>query len=544
MKKNNFKIKYMVAGLVALFMTSSCVGDLDVTPINPQVTQVFNQDQVFAKVYASFSLTGQEGPAGNGDVEGLDEGRFSLIRCLWNCNELSTDEALCSWGDAEVTDLNKNTWTASNQAFDGLYARLYFVVTISNHFMEQTEGKSDDVTLKQRAEVRFLRALAYYYLMDNFGNVPFTEKISSVAPKQIKRKDLFKWIESELKACEPDMYEPRTAPYYRVDKVANWLLMSRLYLNGEVYTSVPATDASAAVPGDTYWDEAAVYAKKVIDSSYELAPVFRHLFMGDNAGTIDGSDVNKASQEIIFPFAADGVKTQSWGNSMFLIASTHVAGMPEWGTTEGWGGNRVRPGIVKVFFPGTILVSSKKDLTTGLTSTYRDYRALFYGDTDRTLSIPNIGKFKEGYSVIKYSNARVDGLTPHDPKYVDMDIPFMRKAEAYLTYAEAVLRGGAKIDAYEPLVAMNALRTRASAKLYTTVVLADVINERAREFFFEGHRRSDLIRFNMFGGNTGYTWEWKGGVQAGVDFPVEYNLFPIPANDLNANANLVQNPGY
>ncbi len=538
------KLKYILILLTGVFTITSCIDDLDVTPINPQVTQTFLQDDVFAKVYMSFSHTGQEGPSGKGDIEGLDEGRFSLVRCLWNCNELTTDEAICSWGDAEVIDLNKNSWSPNTQTFDGLYARLYFVVTISNHFLEQTVGMTDEKTTKQRAEVRFLRALAYYYLMDNFGNVPFIDKITDIAPKQMNRKDLFTWIESELKAIEPDMSEPRTGPYYRVDKAACWLLLSRMYLNGEVYTTVPASTGVTAVPGQTYWNEAASYAHKVISSSYSLSPVFKHLFMGDNAGPIDGSTVNTAHQEILFPFPADGIKTTSWGSSLFLIASTHTSGMAEWGTSEGWGGNRLRPTVTKTFFPGSILVSNKKDLTTGLTSTYKDERALIYGDADRTLSIPNIGKFKEGYSAIKFSNVRADGGLNKDPKYVDMDYPFMRKAEAYLIYAEAVLRGGTKVENYEALAAMNELRTRAKARVYTTVVLDDILKERVREFFMEGHRRTDLIRFNKFGGATGYTWEWKGGEQTGKDFPVEYNLFPLPTNDMNANPNLKQNPGY
>lgn len=541
MKMN--KLKYILILLTGVFTITSCINDLDVTPINPQVTQTFLQDDVFAKVYMSFSHTGQEGPSGKGDIEGLDEGRFSLVRCLWNCNELTTDEAICSWGDAEVIDLNKNSWSPNTQTFDGLYARLYFVVTISNHFLEQTVGMTDEKTTKQRAEVRFIRALAYYYLMDNFGNVPFIDKITDVAPQQMNRKDLFTWIESELKAIEPDMFEPRTGPYYRVDKAACWLLLSRMYLNGEVYTSVPASEGVTAVPGQTYWNEAASYAHKVISSSYSLSPVFKHLFMGDNAGPVDGSSVNAAHQEILFPFPADGIKTTSWGSSLFLIASTHTSGMAEWGTSEGWGGNRLRPTVTKTFFPGTIRVTNKKDLTTGSLST-KDERALIYGDVDRTLSIPNIGKFKEGYSAIKFSNVRADGGLTKDPKYVDMDYPFMRKAEAYLIYAEAVLRGGNKVENYEPLAAMNELRTRAKAITYTTVVLEDVLKERVREFFMEGHRRTDLIRFNKFGGATGYTWEWKGGVQEGKDFPAEYNLFPLPTNDMNANPNLKQNPGY
>lgn len=530
------RIKYNIAQLALLatvLLFNSCFSDLDVTPISPNVTQKFVQDEVFAKVYASFSHTGQEGPAGKGDIDGLDEGRFSLVRSLWNCNELSTDEAICSWGDNEVADLNKNTWTPANQATYAMYARLYFVITISNHFLEETLNKTDDATKKQRAEVRFLRALAYYYLLDGFGNVPFTDKISTEAPKQIKRKDLFYWIEKELKELEPDMFEPRTGPYYRVDKAACWLLLARLYLNGEVYTS-----------GTTFWNEAALYSHKVITSAYALSPTFKHLFMGDNAGVLDGSSVNLASQEIIFPFPADGVKTTSWGASLFLIASTHKEGMDNWGTTEGWAGNRLRPTVTRAFFPSTILVTNKKDLTTGIGSTYKDERALIYGFSDRTISISTIGIFTEGYSANKFSNVRADGGTTHDPRYVDMDYPFMRKAEANLIYAEAVLRGGAKQSGYEALTAMNELRTRAKAKLYTTVVLNDILNERVREFFMEGHRRTDLIRFNKFGGNTGYTWEWKGGEQAGKNFPAEYNLFPLPTNDLNANPNLVQNPGY
>jgi len=250
MKKLN--LKYVIVVLAATVSFSSCIDDLNVTPINPQVTQTFLQDDVFAKVYASFSHTGQEGPAGKGDIEGLDEGRFSLVRCLWNCNELTTDEAICSWGDAEVVDLNKNSWTPNTQAFDGLYARLYFVVTISNHFLEQTVGMTDEKTIKQRAEVRFLRAMAYYYLMDNFGNVPFIDIITDVAPQQIKRKDLFYWIENELKTIEPELYEPRQGPYYRIDKAGCWLLLARLYLNGEVYTAVPASTGVAAIAGQTF----------------------------------------------------------------------------------------------------------------------------------------------------------------------------------------------------------------------------------------------------------------------------------------------------
>lgn len=551
MKKNN--IIFLVVVLLTTIL-SSCVNDLNVTPINPQLTQTFNQDEVFAKVYASYALTGQEGPAGNSDIAGLDEGRFSIYRCLWNCNELASDEAICSWTDAEVVELNFQTWSPQSTITNGLYARLYFTVTISNHFLEQTVGMTDEKTLKQRAEVRFLRATAYYYLMDFFGNVPFTEVVSLTPPKQIKRADLFAYVEKELKTCAATMYAPKAAPYYRLDKTAAWLLLSRLYLNAEVYTSVPASPGVTAVAGTPRWTEAALYADSVIhQSGYTLCPVFKQLFMGDNAGTIDGSSVNKAPNEIIFPIAADGVKTQAWGTSLFLIASTHAANMKAWGTTEAWAGNRARATLIKKFFvPNAAgsgingFFSDGADLTTALTSSIKDARALFDKKSvsvNLVISTPSL--FPQGYQVIKFSNVRADGGTTHDPKYVDMDIPFMRAGEAYLTYAEAVTRlSSAQVGSYTALQAVNALRARAGATQFTSLTLPNIIDEWAREFFFEGRRRMDLIRFNMYGGATGYTWDWKANVAAGKDFPAEYNLFPLPAGDLNANTNLTQNPGY
>ncbi|MDD2799160.1 MAG: RagB/SusD family nutrient uptake outer membrane protein [Bacteroidales bacterium] len=532
MKYRNIKSILSIVSIALAVSMTSCVNDLNVQPIDPSVTQTFDQDGVFAKIYASLALSGQEGPSGNGDVAGIDEGTSNFARLIWNLNELTTDEGICSWGDPGIPEMNFNKWSSSHDQLKGLYGRLYFGVTICNHFLEQTTGKTDEKTVKQRAEARFMRALNYYYLMDMFANVPFTEVVSETPAPQIKRADLFTYLEKELKAIEPDMYAPRQAPYYRVDKAAAWLLLSRMYLNAEVYT------------GTARWDDAAIYAKKVKDDSgYTLCPTFRHLFMADNAGTIDGSSVNLAPNEIIFPIAADGVKTKSWGASLFLIASTHTTGMQAWGTTAGWGGNRARQTLVKKFFPGSIFVNDKKDLTTSKLTSTKDARALFYGDVDRTLAISNAAFFKEGYSVIKFSNLRADGGTPNDVQYTDMDIPFMRVAEAYLIYAEAKLRSSAA-NAPEALTVVNQLRARAGAIALTSIDLDKILDENSREFFFEGKRRIDLVRFNKYGGATGYTWDWKNGVAAGSDFSAIYNIFPLPSTDLNANPNLTQNPGY
>lgn len=540
-----------VAVTLLAFQMSSCVNDLNLDPIDPNVSQSFDQEMVFAKIYSSLTTTGQEGPAGNGDVAGIDEGFSAFTRLIWNLNELTTDEAVCSWGDTGIPDLNFNKWTDSNDFTKGLYGRFFFNITLINHFLEQTADKTDEITLRERAEARFMRAMNYSYLLDMFGNVPFTEVVAIDPPKQILRKDLFIWIHSELEACEADMFEPRTAPYYRVDKAANWMLRARLFLNGEVYTTIPQTDSTTYTPGTTYWNEAAVYAKKVMDSGYMLNPNYRQLFMGDNAGTMDGSLVNTAPQEIIFPIACDGIRTKSWGNSMFLIASTYKSDMPACGTKEAWSGNRARSSMIRKFYPGTIYARDMGDLTTGAISPAsrysKDDRALFFG-LSRTLEIAQPGKFTEGFSSFKWTNVRADSAATSDNQFTDTDIPFMRAAEAYLTYAEAVTRGASEINGLTAVAAVKSIRDRAHAKAITDpalITLNFLCDEWSREFNFEGRRRTDLIRFGKFGGdNTGYLWPWKGGVEAGTEIDAKYNLFAIPSSDLNANPNLKQNPGY
>lgn len=274
------------------------------------------------------------------------------------------------------------------------------------------------------------------------------------------------------------MKDPQTNAYGRADKAAAWLLLARLYLNAEVYT------------GTAQWAKAAEYARKVMNTSYSLSPVYKHLFMADN----NGSAVNRANTEIILPILQDGAATRNYGGSLFLIASTHkTKDMPAYGTTEGWAGNRCRPQLVKKFFPAGDAPNAETDQ---IIKAAKDDRALFFGK-DRTLSVDDASKFENGFSFVKFSNLRADGASTNDSKHTDTDVPLMRLAEAYLTFAEATVRqnGGAAAEATE---AINTLRKRANAKTETSYTLDHILDEWSREFAFEGRRRSDLIRFGKF----------------------------------------------
>lgn len=322
-----FKHIIPAAAVVLTMGLSSCVGDLDVTPIDPSTNMNADANGLFNKCYANMAMAGQGGANGDCDIDGLDGGTTGFIRQLFNANELPTDESMCCWGDEGIPAFNYNQWTSTHPMLNGFYYRLYFGISVCNQYLATNEGHDATMT----AEVRFLRALYYYYLMDSFGNVPFALQVSSEKPQQISRADLYAWIVNELLDCEKDMSEPaaktsKTPGYGRADKAAAWLLLSRLYLNAEVYA------------GKAQWDEAAEYAKKVIDSPYKLFEngnanysAYQMLFMGDNGE-------NGSSVEALLPLLQDGVTTTSWGTTLFLIASTYKADeTPGRGTTETWG---------------------------------------------------------------------------------------------------------------------------------------------------------------------------------------------------------------
>lgn len=544
MKKYIKNIVPAAALMLLTLGTTSCVNDLDVTPIDENLDTELDNDGLFNKCYANFALAGNGGANGDCDIDGLDGGTTGYVRQMFNANELTSDEAICGWGDDGVASFCYNTYNASHPMLRGFYYRLTTGIAYCNQYL----SVAADADATKTAEIRFLRAFDYAMLTDCWGNPPFTETLGK--PVQKSRSEMFEWLITELKDIEPSLSDAKAkkstdANYGRVDKAACWLLLARLYLNAEVYT------------GTAYWSEAKEYAKKVMDSSYKLNTTgsngwsaYQMLFMGDNGET-------DAAYEAVFPLLQDGLTTTSWGTTLFLSAGsfdnsmhanpnepTAINGV----TAQAWGGNRARPDLIKKFFPqgdAPQLPSYEMPTAAG------DDRAIFCGTTDdgtnRTLDNDDVATFTSGYGVAKFINFKSDGSAGHDATFMDTDFFLMRAAEAYLTYAEADARLNGGNTTSDGTAAINAIRSRANTTTRAESVsysLSDICDEWSREFYFEGRRRMDLIRFGRFGGNNNYMWQWKGGEKEGTNFSSDRNIFAIPSDELTSNANLKQNPGY
>jgi hypothetical protein len=289
------------------------------------------------------------------------------------------------------------------------------------------------------------------------------------------------------------------------------MLLAKMYLNAEVYL------------GSAKYSDCLEYCNKIIGAGYSLEDNYQNLFLADN---------HTAVNEVIFAIAFDGMNTRTWGGTNFIIHAAIGGDMvpADYGFSGGWGGTRTTSTFVGHF-----------DDETGET----DSRAMFFTE-GQNLEINDIGSFNDGYAIEKWKNINSDGTPGSSSDYPDTDFPMFRLADVYLMYAEAVKRGGSGGDEGTALQYINMIRTRAygdNSGNVNTYDLDFVLQERARELYWECHRRTDLVRFGVFT-TAGYLWDWKGKVKDGKATEDKFNIFPIPAADIGANPNLEQNPGY
>lgn len=541
-------VKYVALAVVALGV-ASCVQDLNTTPIDKNSTTGFNQDALFSKIYSTLALTGQTGPAGSGDVDDIDEGWSGLFRVSWVLNEFPTDCGWWIWNDVGVDQTRVMAWDGDNALIKCLYFRCMIDAKYCNHFLEYAD-QSQLKGQQQAAEVRFIRALNYWYLLDCFKYAPYMVKESTDPtnyPIFMSRSELFSWLETELKDLTTALPATRVSKY-RVDQTAAWLLLARLYLNAEVYTGTPK------------WAEAKDAADHAIAGGYQLHQTsktnkqgivytaYQQLFMGDN-------DINGAQNEAVLLVYQDGQYCRSYGGVQYVIAATRDGGMTPWGVSENWKCFRTSPELVYKFFNEMAAEAIEAD-EYEMPNLAKDDRAILCSKTETNTWKLDGGMKSDFYAswgcpkfTAVYSTS--DSLTHilnSDANWPDTDIPLMRIAEAYLTKAEAMFRLG---DAGGAMSLINTtIRARAHATPLASLDEKTLCDEWCREFWGEGRRRIDLIRFNRFAGPqadaASYQWEGRAGAATYKSMEEKWNWFPVPSDDKKTNPNfkkqVIDNP--
>jgi hypothetical protein len=541
--KNN-KFYALGLSLVLLLITSGCLNDLNTQPqvqLTPEQVKSKVIEGLLSKVYSTYALSGSDGP-GSTDTPGDDAGESPFLRGIINLQDFTADGIKNRWGDNGLDQLTTTSgWNPDNKFFRYVYNRVFYTVPQANNLIDLIKKEPNFPNKEQYiSEMRFLRALAYYYLIDCFGKGPLLTEAdlgSTTLKNESTRAQLFDFVTQELtEICDANLTSsqdkllPFTNGYGRANRSAARILLAKMYLNAEVYIGQPK------------YDLAYKYSKLVIDEGgFKLADNFRSLFCRDN-------DITDAKNEIIYVLIADPLTSQSYGNTTYLIcgslsSQTMVAtdyGNPG-GDSNAWGGHRATKGWYGLF----------ANSAQGLAESADDRAKLFftnYTSSDQTkrhnYEMTDYKKWIDGFPSIKFVNTNFIGEPGSPVLFAGTDFPMFRLADAYLMLAESILRGGGG-STNDALFYVNAIRARSKASLINAgdLTLNFILDERARELNFEGHRRTDLIRFGKFAGGS-YLWPWKGGVKDGTSISDDYKLFPIPLKAIQANSNLTQNPGY
>ena len=535
----------MMMGTAVLTGATSCVSDLDQYPHTETTskdvyTSLANYEAVLGKIYAAMVTSGQGKGGDNKDMESvLNKGAgFDYMRMFINMQECGTDEFASTWLTGEqTTGLTYLSWDANDAWVSDMYYRIYYNIALCNEFLRNANsanfsGADAEKMKEYKAEVRFMRALFYYHALDFYRNIPMVtenDPVGSYIPPRYTPQQTFDYIESELKDCVGDMLPASTCPYGQASQGAAYTLLAKLYLNSEVYTGVPK------------YTECKEACDKVMSMGYSLEDNYSKLFNADN---------DKRTNEIIFALPVSAEHTVSWGSSTYLVCgqvsmSNANQNVADYGVTAGWSEFRLRPEFVDKF--------TQTDIDGN-----GDKRCKFFTN-GQSKDVTSMTDEASGYLSEKWSNLKDDGTTASNTADagVETDFPLFRLADVYLMYAECVVRlhndwdnwaGGSDAESDSrkqgAIYWINKIRERSKASDVWASNFADddaflqfILDERARELYHEGYRRTDLIRYGQFTTNK-YIWQWKGGVHDGQAVDSKYNIYPIPNTELTANPNL------
>lgn len=438
------------------------------------------------------------------------------------------------WWDGGIhMEFTRHNWQPRNSTINGFWNSATGGVTTCNKILgllETNHSISEENKSKAFAEIRGVRAFWYYILLDYFGNVPLVKGFDDrELPSNETRKNVYAFVVNELNEIKDKLpAEVNAATYGKFTKGAAHFLLAKLYLNAEIFTGTLTTDNFTK--GTAEWQKCIDECDEALKLPYILEPNWKTNF----------EVKNEVSREIIFPCVFS--KTES-GNHIFYRTLHYRDPIALGISITPWNGISAMPDYVKQFDDadkrkeGSFLTGPILDPETGKILITQHGRELIH-----TVDIPMMDGTPAKYDGIWGEVEQEVGarcikwvLEPGHSTDAENDYAFFRLADVYLMKAEALVRLGRNGEA---LSYINAVRSRAfddESKLLESVTLEDVYKERRFEFAWECYTRQDMIRFDTFTQPRYLKPEVT---------PIYRILMPIPIQALEANNNLVQNPGY
>lgn len=444
----------------------------------------------------------------------------------WRIAEFGTDEFIVpgrasgGWFDQNNMDIINHTVAPTNATCGRAWKNVFQEIGTANAVLESLQESPNSANLKGLiAEVRALRAYGYFYAMDFWGNVPLVT-VARIDPNNLPgntpRKDVFAFIETEMLAAIQDLPSITTvnkASYYpRLTKEAIYAALATMYLNAQVYTGTPK------------WTEAIKMCDNIISTNkYSLEATVLDNFKSTN---------EQNSKEIISSFSISPARNA--GSNQFILYTQNGLDKLKYNLpfTPANGYSTYQEALDRY---------ENQDVRKSLI----EYGPQYYLDGVTPLKYPNgtqlniiavkslvSAEDNEGYKVLKYTPVGTSWSGANG----DNDLVLMRYADILLIKAEALFRGGTTTIPDTPLNLVNQVRGRSNATALLSITLKNLEEERARELIWEGHRRRDMIRFGTY--FTG-TWAFKT-----AQTELFRGIYPIPAEQMTANPNLKQNPGY
>lgn len=506
-------------------------------------------------------LTSENFPQTRGDVISTYLSVYTRLYPMMNhggymsIQEVSSDEMVIpqrgsDWFDGGIwLRTHRQRYDPTDPQYNTAWSFLYLGVLEANraiNIITNFEGLPDDEKLPLLAELRSLRAYFYYLLLDSFGDVPLIDENSdpeNLEPEASSRTDVFNYVIGELTDGAVTNNLSRATGVNTYGKINYWVnraLLSRLYLNAEVYSG---TDRSA---------EAEAMADEVINSGeYALTDDYFVNFDPDNSNGFQSTSENMWVIPYDEPAIASGFNIPQM--------TLHYSSQQTFNTQDQpWNGyctlqefynsydsTDIRKGeFGSAQVRGNFLAGPQyeADGETPLGDSSGDDPI----DTDFERMAQEIVD-DENFNAVEFE-PRLNALEPNafrqagarvfkygyelgTPNTIQNDFPIIRYAEVLMNKAEAMMRQGK--GGYSMMV--NMIRSRAGLEdVDDNMSMDELLAERGREFFYEGTRRQDLIRFGRFTD----TWAFKEPA------PSTAVLFPIPQPQLDANRNLQQNEGY